>query len=232
MQEKIYTIPINEAFENRCGCPLCRLSLKLEQDALEYVMGAAMMEPDVRIATNRQGFCRDHLSAMLRMKNRLGLSLILQTHLETVRKDGIPKKGLLGAPDCAKAAEKLSEGVRSCFVCARREEFLRHYYENTVYLWEEEEDFRLKLRDCGMLCLPHAEALLRAGAARLPKKKQPEFSGAILAKVSEGLDALQPDVDAFCKSFEYQNAGTPLSDGAKHAAERIADALCGAEEMQ
>ena len=56
MKETIYTIPINEAFEAKCGCPLCTLRRKLERDSVEYIMGAAMMEPDVRIETNKRGF--------------------------------------------------------------------------------------------------------------------------------------------------------------------------------
>ena len=57
MKESIYTIPISEVFEPRCGCPLCRLRDTLEQRCIDYIMGAAMMEPDIRIRTNEQGFC-------------------------------------------------------------------------------------------------------------------------------------------------------------------------------
>lgn len=31
MAEQLYTIPINEAFEQYDGCPLCRLRVKLER---------------------------------------------------------------------------------------------------------------------------------------------------------------------------------------------------------
>ena len=34
MKETIYTIPINEAFEVKCGCPLCTLRRKLEHDSV------------------------------------------------------------------------------------------------------------------------------------------------------------------------------------------------------
>jgi len=37
MEEKIYTIPVNEAFEQTDGCPFCRLFRKLEDDELELV---------------------------------------------------------------------------------------------------------------------------------------------------------------------------------------------------
>ena len=67
--EQIYTIPVNEAFdlakEKALGegaektpiCPLCHLRETLNEGELERILGAAMMEPDVRIETNREGFC-------------------------------------------------------------------------------------------------------------------------------------------------------------------------------
>ena len=51
MRESILTIPVTDIFEPKCGCPICRLRDTLEQRTVEYIMGAAMMEPDVRIET-------------------------------------------------------------------------------------------------------------------------------------------------------------------------------------
>ena len=81
-----FTIPVNEAFEASaadpgCGCPLCALARKLEADELDLILGASMMEPDVRIKTNRQGFCRTHYDLMFVRKNRLGMALTLESHL-------------------------------------------------------------------------------------------------------------------------------------------------------
>ena len=85
MAEQLYTIPINEAFEEYDGCPMCRLRHKLEAQSLQYIMGAAMMEPDIRIVTNRLGFCRTHFHRMLGMGNRLSLALMLESHLQEVQ---------------------------------------------------------------------------------------------------------------------------------------------------
>ena len=52
MKETIYTIPINEAYETDCECPLCELESKREAEAGEYSLGPAMMEPDFRIDSN------------------------------------------------------------------------------------------------------------------------------------------------------------------------------------
>ena len=82
MEEKIYTIPVTQAFEKKEGCPFCRLKKELENTELELIMGASMMEPDVRIKTNEQGFCRRHFDKMFEMKNRLSLALMLESHLK------------------------------------------------------------------------------------------------------------------------------------------------------
>ena len=81
MAEKIYTIPINEAFDRYEGCPLCYLIDKLQDSTLNYCLGAAMMEPDVRIEMNSKGFCQSHGEKLSSMKNKLGLALILKPAL-------------------------------------------------------------------------------------------------------------------------------------------------------
>ena len=88
MKESIYTIPISEVFEPKCGCPICRLHDMLESRCVEYIMGAAMMEPDIRMQTNEKGFCADHYKMMLAKQNRLSLALILESHLAEVKKEG------------------------------------------------------------------------------------------------------------------------------------------------
>ena len=69
--EQIYTIPINEAFEgceksDAPSCPLCGIYKEFEKNEIDLILGASMMEPDVRIKTNAKGFCREHYGKMLR----------------------------------------------------------------------------------------------------------------------------------------------------------------------
>ena len=86
-----FTIPVNEAFEasaadHTCGCALCALYRKLEEDELDLILGASMMEPDIRIKTNKSGFCRQHYDMMFVRKNRLGMALTLESHLDELRR--------------------------------------------------------------------------------------------------------------------------------------------------
>ena len=82
MMEKIYTIPVNEAFETGDECPFCHLRRESEQRSLRYVAGpgASYMEPDVREATDRMGFCGAHMKKMYDYGNSLGNALVLQTY--------------------------------------------------------------------------------------------------------------------------------------------------------
>ncbi len=83
MKEQIYTIPVTDAFREDSECPLCILEKKLEEQYLEYFLGPTLMEPDHRIETNKKGFCRKHFELLYnRQENRLGLGLIIDTHLQ------------------------------------------------------------------------------------------------------------------------------------------------------
>jgi len=68
MREDICTIPVSDVFEVNDGCPICRMYDMLQTRAVDYITGAAMMEPDVRVVTNKKGFCGTHLYKMVRKK--------------------------------------------------------------------------------------------------------------------------------------------------------------------
>ena len=123
MAESIYKIPVSEAFdaslERKKECPFCRLYDILEENELEIILGGAMMEPDIRIRTNKQGFCHDHYGKMFTRKNRLGMGLILESHLNQLREEMSSTavdliKGKGGA--AMKRADELKE---SCYICGR-----------------------------------------------------------------------------------------------------------------
>ena len=56
MKETICTIPINDIFMPKCGCPFCRMESMLEEQYVKFITGDAMMEPNIRIETNKKGF--------------------------------------------------------------------------------------------------------------------------------------------------------------------------------
>ncbi len=87
MKEELYTIPVNDAFQTECECPICAMKDVLEQNAVEYTMGPSYMEDDVRMETDRLGFCQKHMRQVAGQNNKLGLALVVKTHMDKVIKD-------------------------------------------------------------------------------------------------------------------------------------------------
>ena len=75
MKEKLYTIPVNDAFTEDCECPLCNIYKKLEQEALEYTLRpSTYMTDDRRLESDKVGFCARHVAMLKEMPDRLGLA--------------------------------------------------------------------------------------------------------------------------------------------------------------
>ena len=220
--EQIYTIPVNEAFEasaadKSCGCPFCSLYNKLENDELELILGASMMEPDVRIQTNKEGFCRTHYDMMFVRKNRLGMALTLESHLAELREE-IKDGGLFSAVG-TNAIRRTGELGDTCYVCRRIEFNFNHMIETAVFLWDRDEEFQVKLKSQPYFCLPHYHALLSVARDRLGKKKFPLFYKDVSSIVESYAEKLESDVSWFCKKFDYRYDQEPWYDS-KDAVER------------
>ena len=56
MKEQLYTIPVNDAFDADCECPICYVYQELQNSAIDFVMGTSYMEDDVRMETDKNRF--------------------------------------------------------------------------------------------------------------------------------------------------------------------------------
>ena len=223
--ETIYTIPVNEAFEKVqeegfCTCPFCLMYNRLEDTELDLILGASMMEPDVRIKTNELGFCDTHLTQMFERGKRLPLALILESHLDYVAKEigGNMSSLLIGrtADGAAKALDKLD---KSCYVCERIENNFVHMIETAALLWQSDEKFREKVASAPFFCLKHYGRFIKAAKDRLQKKEFVDFFKAVNDVETKYFDTLRGDVSWFCKKFDYRYENEPWGD-AKDAPER------------
>ena len=228
MKETIYTIPINEAFSAKCGCPLCTLEEKLENNALDYIMGAAMMEPDVREETNKLGFCAKHYEDMLAMKNRLSLALLLESRLKQIQ-TYMDEQYRNGSFNPKKTMDSLTETARSCFVCQRIANFMEQYYKNILYMWKGDSVFRAQFAQQDWFCIKHMSYLLEYGKKELAKKDFALFSDMLLQIEKTYLVRLNGDIEKFCQSFDYRFAGQEIGD-AKFAVERAVQFLSASKK--
>lgn len=210
--EQIYTIPVNEAFEAaldhpECGCPLCTLFRKLENNELDLILGASMMEPDVRIQTNKEGFCKTHYDLMFTRKNRLGMALTMESHLQLLQKE--LKDDGLGGGYGRKPVKRIAELEASCYVCRRIEYHFSRMLLTALELWNTDEAFRAKVKKQPYFCLPHYRRLTALAQEKMSKKQLHDFASALSSVQDAYLAALNEDISWFCKKFDYRYDAEP-----------------------
>lgn len=218
MKEQIYTIPVNEAFDTPCECPLCALEKKLEDEAVEYALGAAMMEPDWRVESNEKGYCNRHISQMFEIKNKLSLALVLDTHLEEIRKklkasskklDTLSKGSFFKKPDSKEFSVNFSHKLHSinssCIICDRIDYTMKRYITTLFYMWQKDDEFKEKFKASKGLCLKHFELLISESEKHMSGKAHSDFLKTIIQKELKELDRIQEDIHKFTLKFDYRN---------------------------
>ncbi len=204
--EKIYTIRITEAMNEKCGCPLCSVESRTENDEIERILGASMMEPDVRVKTNEQGFCHAHMNQLLSRPNRLSMALMLETHLTEFSKKlyagCIPL--LQKNPDPKKQLGVLQKKRESCYLCSRINEFMRATVSAFVYMYKSNDDFDERMREQPFICLKHTRLLYESAAKGLSKDMYKKFTNTINDINIAYAGELIGDVNWFCKKFDYR----------------------------
>lgn len=220
MKEQIYTIPVNEAYDIDCECPLCYLESTLEKEAVEYALGAAMMEPDYRVESNKKGYCNHHFRQMFHIPNKLSLALVLDTHLEEVRKalsthqkeasrlsaekTGFFKKN--GVSDfCSALSYSAEHVVHDCMVCEKVNKTMQRYGDVLLYMWANDAAFKIKFEQSKGVCLPHFKMLAELCPKSLSNKQATQFITELYQKEISALERIQEDIHRFTLKFDYRN---------------------------
>ena len=232
MKEKIYTIPVNDAFSEDCECPICRLESDLENDSIAFMLSPALMEPDNRVATNQKGFCRRHFGMLYSKKeNVLGVSLIIDTHIqhqmEEFRK--LIKKSLKGieadsnmsvaknlAGSFGKSSSATSKFIddamgfidslaEKCEVCERIDRIMDRYADVILWMYFIDQDFREKVKTGKGFCLPHYKLMLESSKKHLSPKKSAVFVNDMNEIMMKNMDRILDEIQWFSQKFDYRN---------------------------
>ncbi|MBR5236559.1 MAG: ABC transporter substrate-binding protein [Clostridia bacterium] len=232
MKEKIYTIPLTDAFSEGGECPFCTLEKKLEAEQVSYALGASMMEPDSRILSNEKGYCRRHFEQMSHESKALSLALVLDTHLnelieklESVAKIPEAKGGLFKKTvDIAPILEVLKKKEESCLICEKIQHTLEKFAEVFWYLYKNEPDFKEKVLECQGFCLPHFQLLITCAQRELSGKALSEGLRDITALELDNLKRINEEVNWFTKKFDYRYQNEPWHNS-KDAPQRAMEKL-------
>ncbi len=201
MRQDICTIPVNEVFEVNDGCPICRMRETVEKRIVEYIMGAAMMEPDVRIETNKLGFCERHFDMMLNSRGRLQLALILESHIDEISKNIFEKKLFNSVSKKGEKAKKISD---SCFVCSKVEWGFENMIKTLFLSYESDRDFRDLFNSQSQICLVHYELLMNNAEKKNLRKYNSEFESNLTRITGEYVKSLHADLQKYCSMYDYR----------------------------
>lgn len=218
MKEQLYTIPVNDAFDADCECPICRMYDDLQNSAIDFVMGTSYMEDDVRMETDEIGFCDKHLPLLYKNQNRLGLGLMMLTHMDKTMKEMEKKMNQkIQAPSLFKKNRTASSAVKeysdrleeSCYVCNRMKNMFHRYVVTTLYLYERDEAFRKKFASCKGFCTRHYALLYEMAPSELSQKTLNEFIAALNKAYMDNFKRVRDDLEWFTDKFDYRYADAP-----------------------
>ena len=256
MKEKIYTIPVTEVFAEECECPLCILEKKLEDEYISYFLGPSLMEPDCRIDTNNNGFCRRHFEQLYnKQENRLGLGLMIDTHMQeqinrlkkaycpgnpgTGHKSGNPLsrvlKGKFSPTTSANGMEKMLRLLNAldsnCSICNKLSYTMERYLDVIFYLWSKENEFKTVFESKKGFCLKHFRQLLESSEKYLKAEESGRFAEILFNMQMENLDRIRQEVNWFTRKFDYRNNDAPWGNS-KDAIPRSIQKLKGFSELK
>lgn len=237
MNYKIETIPVWEAMEFQGPCMLCTLRAKTEANEIERVLGASVMEPDVRVHTNERGICSTHQQMMFVTPNRLGHALLMDTRamevqkkLEKIKQQAKHEKDsggkLLGRSSRSTTADALRALTAQCVVCESIDTHMKRYLYTVLYLWKTDPKFKRQFAESKGICIPHAADLLDAASGQLNAKERREFTDVCLTLLTEHLAEDEKDLKWFTLKFDYRNQDKPWGNS-KNAIERTVNRLRG-----
>lgn len=219
VKEKLHTIPVNEAFDTDCECPICEMAKALETKAIDFTMGPSYMEDDVRGETSKYGFCYKHAEILSKHQNKLGLALIMKSRMDKLIKDTESKTGMsskISVPSLFKKKGEASSVVTyldevecSCYICNRVEATFDRYIATVFHLYHNEDAFRAKLLSSKGLCTSHFNVLHKAAGKYLNGEELNDFIKTINNLYIENMKRVRDDLQWFIDKFDYRYANEP-----------------------
>lgn len=219
MKEKLHTIPVNEAFDQDGECPLCTMKKELETKAIDFTMGPSYMEDDVRGETSKKGFCKSHIELLYSNKNRLGLALILKSHMDKVIKDVERLTGNNNRIQVSSLFKRQGESSgpvayieeldNTCYICDKINSTFERYIATIFYLYHQEEEFRQKFRKCKGFCSHHYGVLYKQAPKHLSGGQLKDFISELDSLYLDNMKRVRDDLDWFIDKFDYRYANEP-----------------------
>lgn len=217
MKEQLYTIPVNDAFNEPCECPLCKIYDNLEQESIDFMLGPSYMEDDIRMETNKTGFCTKHIKQLYDRQNRLGIALMLHTrmkhtgeHIEKMAKScNSSKKSLFGKKEKSPLIDYIKEIENSCYICNRIENVFDRYIKTVIHCYTHDDDFKKKFNESKGFCTKHYGMLYEYAEKTLNSSALNNFISDLNDIYINNFKRVTDELEWFIDKFDYKNENEP-----------------------
>lgn len=218
MKEKLYTIPVTNAFNSNCECPLCNMKETLETNAIEYTVGPSYMEDDIRATTDEMGFCQKHITMLYEQQNRLGLAMILKTHLDYTNKTIAKLAHREPKASSSLFKKKIQESEISsyinnldntCFICQRIDTTFNRYITTIFHLYKHESEFKKIFLNSKGLCTTHYGMLYDQAGAYYSGDSLKDFTLELNKLYLDNMKRVKDELEWFIDKFDYRNTDEP-----------------------
>ena len=217
MKEQLYTIPVNDAFNEPCECPLCKIYDKLEQESINFMLGPSYMEDDIRMETNKTGFCTKHIKQLYDRQNRLGIALMLHTHMKhtgehiekMAKSCNSSKKSLFGKKEKSPLIDYIKEIENSCYICNRIENVFDRYIKTVIHCYTHDDDFKKKFNESKGFCTRHYGMLYEYAEKTLNSSALNNFISDLNDIYINNFKRVTDELEWFIDKFDYKNENEP-----------------------
>ena len=230
---KLEISKVHDAYGRPGECPLCLLEEDAEKTYLRSFQHSRVMEPNVRVQTNRQGFCPGHFRKLYDGENKLGLGLVVHTHLQSLRRiveaelDSLVKSagGRNGRDRAAAEAAALAKRNGSCFICGLLDADVQRYVVTILYLWSKDPEFPPVFRASRGFCIPHFARVLDQASTAMRADRFERWLADAVPLMKASLESLDGDLRAFTQL--HQAAAGPGTDRERTALARTLQKIAG-----
>lgn len=217
MKEQLYTIPVNDAFNQPCECPLCKIYDNLEQESIDFMLGPSYMEDDIRMETNKTGFCTKHIKQLYDRQNRLGIALMLHTHMKhtgehiekMAKSCNSSKKSLFGKKENSPLIDYIKEIENSCYICNRIENVFDRYIKTVIHCYTHDDDFKKKFNESKGFCTKHYGMLYEYAEKTLNSSALNNFISDLNDIYINNFKRVTDELEWFIDKFDYKNENEP-----------------------
>lgn len=233
---KLEISKVHDAYRLGGECPLCLLEASAEKALLTSLQHSRAMQPDVRVRTNREGFCAEHLRRLYAGENKLGLGLTAHTRLQLVIPEAaaaLQEAARAGSgrdprPAAERAAARLSAMGATCYVCGLLRQDRQRYRFTILYLWSKDPDFRAVFRASRGFCIPHFAAMTEEASRSLRADRLRGWLAEAGSLLRGSLESLEKDLHSFTQLHQAANPALG-TEAERTALARTLQKLAGGE---